>query len=125
MSEMRKQVDGVTELEERLQELYAEVNRMIEERDEDTARALIEANYESLIEQCEPGGQGVEHAAMLDILAQLHLTLGDFVEAEELLSQVCKHSSWVAMEAIAATECIWSHPNPQNWLKSGFQVCAI
>ncbi|KAH9548289.1 hypothetical protein CY35_11G080700 [Sphagnum magellanicum] len=90
MSEMRKQVDGVTELEEQLQELYAEVNRMIEERDEDTARALIEANYESLIEQCEPGGQGVEHAAMLDILAQLRLTLGDFVEAEELLSQIRK-----------------------------------
>jgi len=93
MSEMRKQVDGVTELEEQLQELYVEVNRMIEERDEDTARALIEANYESLIEQCQPGGQGVEHAAMLDILAQLRLTLGDFVEAEELLIQVCKHSS--------------------------------
>jgi predicted transcriptional regulator len=93
MSEMRKTVDGVTELQEQLQELYEEVNRMIEEGDEDTARALIEANYESLMEQFEPGVYCVEQAAMLDVLAQLRMSLGDFVEVEDLLIQVCNHSS--------------------------------
>ncbi|CAK9865259.1 unnamed protein product [Sphagnum jensenii] len=88
MSEMRKTVDGVTELQEQLQELYEEVNRMIEEGDEDTARALIEANYESLMEQFEPGVYCVEQAAMLDVLAQLRMSLGDFVEVEDLLIQI-------------------------------------
>jgi hypothetical protein len=125
MSEMRKTVDGVTELQEQLQELYEEVNRMIEEGDEDTARALIEANYESLMEQFEPGVYCVEQAAMLDVLAQLRMSLGDFVEVEDLLIQVCNHSSSIVMEPVAVIECILSHLNPEHWLKSGLQFCGI
>lgn len=88
MAEMKEMVDEVTDLEEQLQELYEEANRMIEEGEEDTARELIEANYEVLVEQFESGYKSMEQAAMLDILAQLRMSLGDFEEAEDLLGQV-------------------------------------
>lgn len=81
-------VNEVTILEDQLQDLYGEVLKMIEEGDEDTARDMIEANYEMIVEDREAGEQGLEHVAMMDILAQLRMSLGDFEEAEYLLDQV-------------------------------------
>lgn len=89
-------VNEVTVLQDQLQDLYGEVLRMIEEGDEDTARDMIEANYEMIVEDREAGEQGLEHVAMMDILAQLRMSLGDFEEAEYLLDQVSSlvtHSS--------------------------------
>jgi hypothetical protein len=89
-------VNEVTVLQDQLQDLYGEVLRMIEEGDEDTARDMIEANYEMIAEDREAGEQGLEHVAMMDILAQLRMSLGDFEEAEYLLDQVTSlvtHSS--------------------------------
>ena len=63
--------------------------KLIEEGDDDTARALIEANYENVVEQLESGYKSIEQIAMLDILAQLRMSLGEFEEAEYLLDQVC------------------------------------
>lgn len=79
----------VTDLQGQLQELYGQAIKLIEEGDEDTARELIEANYEVVVEQLESGYQCMEQIAMLDILAQLRLCLGEFEEAEYLLEQVC------------------------------------
>jgi thioredoxin-like negative regulator of GroEL len=76
-------------LQEQLHQLYAQVLKLIEEGDEDTARELIEANYEVVAEQLESGFKSIEQIAMLDILAQLRLSLGEFEEAEHLLDQVC------------------------------------
>lgn len=86
--ELRVLMDGVTNLEENLQELYTEVNRIIEEGDTETAREIVDANYEALLSQLGDEAAGIEQAAMLDILAQLCLSLGDYDEAEQLLSQV-------------------------------------
>lgn len=71
-----------------LQDLYGRVLKLIEEGDEDTARELIEANYEVVAEQLESGYKCMEQIAMLDTLAQLRLSLGEFEEAEYLLDQV-------------------------------------
>lgn len=79
----------VTELQGQLQQLYGQVLKLIEEGDEDTARELIEANYQVVVEQVESGYTSIEQIAMLDILAQLRLSLGEFEEAEYLLDQVC------------------------------------
>lgn len=79
----------VPDLQGQLQELYGEVIKLVEEGDEDTARELIEANYEVVVEQLESGYQSMEQIAMLDILAQLRLCMGEFEEAEYLLEQVC------------------------------------
>lgn len=76
-----------TELHDQLQEFYGQVLKMIEEGDEGTARELIEANYEVVAEQLESGYHCLEQIAMLDILAQLRLCLGEFEEAEYLLDQ--------------------------------------
>ncbi|BBN15536.1 hypothetical protein MPTK1_6g20350 [Marchantia polymorpha subsp. ruderalis] len=74
-------------VEKQLEELYEEVGRMIEEGDEGSAREVIEANYEALLEQLEEGIRGVEQAAMLDILAQLYMNMGDYECADVLLDQ--------------------------------------
>ncbi len=81
-------VEGAAKMAEQLQELYEEVKRIIDNGDVESARDIIEANYDALREQLELGVEGIEHAAMLDILAQLRLTLGDFEEAEHLLLEV-------------------------------------
>ena len=72
-----------------LQQLFGQVLELIEEGDEDTARELIEANYGVVMEQLESGYKSIDQIAMLDILAQLRLSLGEFEEAERLLEQVC------------------------------------
>eukprot|EP00249_Psilotum_nudum_P007492 c20602_g1_i2 orf=156-1889(-) len=78
------------EYTEQLQEFHGRVEQMIEKGDEETARILIEANYEALKEQLEQGVDGVEQAVMLDILAQLCMSLQNFEDAEQMLDQM-KH----------------------------------
>jgi hypothetical protein len=65
------------------------VLKLIEEGEEDSGRALIEANYEVVMEELESGYKSMDQIAMLDILAQLRLSLGEFEEAEYLLDKVC------------------------------------
>lgn len=87
----RRKITGlaneVTELQEQLQQLYSKVLKLIEEGEEDSGRALIEANYEVVMEQLESGDKSMDQIAMLDILAQLRLSLGEFEEAEYLLDK--------------------------------------
>ncbi|KAL3681915.1 hypothetical protein R1sor_024871 [Riccia sorocarpa] len=85
--EVTQLVEDPRGVEKELEELYEEVGRMIEEGDEENARDVIEANYEAVLEQLEEGICGVEQGAMLDILAQLYMDMGDFECAEVLLDQ--------------------------------------
>lgn len=88
MVDMKNLVNEVNEMQGQLEELYRYVTELIEEGDKDTAREMIEANHEVIVEQLESGYQGMEQVAMLDILAQLRMSLHDFEEAEFLLDQV-------------------------------------
>jgi phage shock protein A len=91
MVDMKNLVNEVNEMQAQLEELYRYVTELIEEGDKDTAREMIEANQEVIVEQLESGYQGMEQVAMLDILAQLRMRLHDFEEAEFLLDQVSSH----------------------------------
>jgi hypothetical protein len=88
VTDVKMLVEGAAKMADQLQELYEEVKRIIDNGDVESARDIIDANYDALREQLELGVEGIEHAAMLDILAQLRLTLGDFEEAEHLLLEV-------------------------------------
>lgn len=94
---------GVAKMVEQLQEMYEEVKKIIDNGDVEGARDIIEANFNALREQSELGVEGIEHATMLDIMAQLHLTLGDFEKVEHFLLEVSYsylfHAMlfWVAM----------------------------
>jgi hypothetical protein len=88
LTDVKMLVEGAAKMAEQPQQLYKEVKRIIDNGDVESARDIIEANYDALREQLELGVDGIEHAAMLDILAQLRLALGDFEEAEHLLLEV-------------------------------------
>lgn len=87
--DMKTMMDDATEVEDNLQQLYSEVNNIIEEGDFETAREIVEANYEALLDSLRDSvPAGVEQAAMLDVLAQLRLSLGDADETDKLLEQI-------------------------------------
>lgn len=86
--ELKEYTRDISELQDQLHELFIQVQQIIETGDEETARELIDANHEAVTEQLEMGVKGVEQAAMLDILAQLHLSLCDFQATEDLLEQI-------------------------------------
>lgn len=89
MNEMKGLVNEVSDMQEQLQELNDQVLKLVEEGDVDTALGLIDANLEVIAEQLESGYKGMEQIAMLDTLASLRLSMGDFEEAERILGQVC------------------------------------
>jgi hypothetical protein len=65
-----------------------------EDGDEGTSWKLIDVNHEALIEHLEMGVKGVEQVFMLDILAQLYMSLCDFQNYEYLLTHGdCVHIS--------------------------------
>jgi hypothetical protein len=90
---MKHLMKGMTEIEKQLHQLYKEMNRMIEEGDQAPANDMIEAKYKSVKGQFESGIQGMEQAAMLDVLAQLCMSLGKAEEVACLLSEVCGYLS--------------------------------
>ncbi|KAL8538012.1 hypothetical protein ACS0TY_000099 [Phlomoides rotata] len=64
-------------LEEQLQELFDEVKTMIKLGKEDDAIDLLEANYEAVREQVDSGVQGIEEAAVFDVIALGYMALGN------------------------------------------------
>ncbi|KAG0586437.1 hypothetical protein KC19_2G090400 [Ceratodon purpureus] len=88
INEMKGLVKEVVDMQAQLQELHDEVEKLVEEGDEETASVLIEANLKAVMEQLEAGHHGMEQIAMLDELAQLRMSLGEFEEAEILLEQI-------------------------------------
>ncbi|CAK9271172.1 unnamed protein product [Sphagnum jensenii] len=89
VNQMKHLMKGMTEIEKQLHRLYKEMNRMIEEGDQAPANDMIEAKYKSVKGQFESGIQGMEQAAMLDVLAQLCMSLG---KAEEVACLLSEHS---------------------------------
>jgi len=90
---MKHLMKGMTEIEKQLHRLYEEMNRMIEEGDQAPANVMIEAKYKAVKGQFESGIQGMEQAAILDMLAQLRMILGKAEEVACLLSEVCGYLS--------------------------------
>ncbi len=88
MVDMKNLVNEVNEMQAQLEELYRYVTELIEEGDKDTAREMIEANHKLFVDQLESEYQGMEQVAMLDILAQLRMSLREIEEVEFLLDQV-------------------------------------
>lgn len=68
---------SLSDLEEQLQELFDEVKTMIKLGKEDDAIDLLEANYEAVREQVDSGVQGIEEAAVLDVIALGYMALGN------------------------------------------------
>jgi len=89
IDDMKSLVKEVSDMQEQLQELSDEVLKLVAEGDADSALGLIEANLEVIAEQLEAGYKGMEQIAMLDTLASLKLSIGEFEEAERILGQVC------------------------------------
>jgi hypothetical protein len=58
--------------------MYEKVKKIINNGDVEGACDIIKVNSDAFMEQLELSVEGIQHAAMLDIMAQLHLTLGDF-----------------------------------------------
>lgn len=85
---MKGLVSEVTGMQEQLQELTDQVLKLVEEGDAEGALGLIDANLEVLSEQLESGYKGMEQVAMLDTLASLKMSMGEFEETEILLDQV-------------------------------------
>jgi hypothetical protein len=79
---------GATKMAEQLQEMYEKVKKIIDNGGVEGACDIIEVNFDALKEQLKLGVEGIEHAAMLDIMAELHLTLGDFEEVEHFFLEV-------------------------------------
>ncbi|EYU25245.1 hypothetical protein ABFS82_06G019600 [Erythranthe guttata] len=65
------------DLEEQLEELFNEVKTMIKLGKDDDAVDLLQANYEAVKEQVDSGAQGIEEAAVLDVIALGYMALGD------------------------------------------------
>ncbi|KAG8381126.1 hypothetical protein BUALT_Bualt06G0090000 [Buddleja alternifolia] len=68
---------STSDLEGQLQELFDEVKSMIKLGKEADAIDLLQANYEAVKEQVDSGAQGVEEAAVLDIISLGYMALGD------------------------------------------------
>ncbi|XP_024374834.1 uncharacterized protein [Physcomitrium patens] len=88
IKQMKGLVNEVNAMQMQLQDLHDQVVQLVEEADEDTAIGLIEANLEVVMEQLESGYRGMEQVTMLDTLAQLRMSLGQFEEAEYLLEMI-------------------------------------
>lgn len=87
-NDMKGLVSEVSGMQEQLQELTDQVLKLVEEGDAEGALGLIDANLEVLAEQLESGYRGMEQVAMLDTLASLKMSMGEYEETETLLDQV-------------------------------------
>ncbi|XP_024522176.1 nephrocystin-3 isoform X1 [Selaginella moellendorffii] len=86
--EKTAEVVAVDELKKDLDGLRQKLANLIEQGEEEYAEALLDANYKVLKRQLDGGEQGIEQAALLDVLAQGHLDMGDVEGAAPLLTQL-------------------------------------
>lgn len=75
-------------LEGQLQELFKEVKSMIKLGKNNDAIDLLHANYEAVKEQVDSGAQGIEEAAILDVIALGYMALGDLRTVRSLMDVV-------------------------------------
>lgn len=80
--------EDIAEFQQQLEELFAEVKSMIRMGNVNDAINLLQANYANVREQIDEGANGMEQAAILDILALGYMALGDFKMVKFLLDTV-------------------------------------
>lgn len=83
-----KSPGSLNDLEEQLQELFNEVKTLIKLGKNDDAVDLLQANYEAVREQVDSGAQGIEEAAVLDVIALGFIALGDLKTVGSLMDLV-------------------------------------
>lgn len=88
----RTDENNISELESQLEELFNEVRMMIMSGRKNDAVELLEANYEAVKEQMESGANGIEQAAVLDIVALGYITVGDLKFVASILDIVTSFS---------------------------------
>lgn len=76
------------DLEEQLQDLFIEVKTLVKLGKKDDAVDLLQANYEAVREQVEAGAQGIEEAAILDVIALGYMAVGDLRPVGSLMDLV-------------------------------------
>ena len=80
--------DGEEDYERELEELFEEVKSMIVAGKKDDAAELLRANYEAVKERVNAGAEGMEEAALIDVLALGYMALGDLKLVGSLLGMV-------------------------------------
>ncbi|KAH6804103.1 Tetratricopeptide repeat superfamily protein [Perilla frutescens var. frutescens] len=85
-----KSPGSLNDLEEQLQELFNEVKSLIKLGKNNDAVDLLQANYESVREQVDSGSQGIEEAAVLDVIALGYMALGDLRTVGSLMDLMHK-----------------------------------
>lgn len=76
------------EFELELQELFNEVKAMVKIGNERDALDLLRANYVAVKEEIDSGLEGIEQAAVLDIIALGYMAVGDLKPLPALLDMV-------------------------------------
>lgn len=83
-----KSPGSLNDLEEQLQELFNEVKTLIKLGKKDDAIDLLQANYEAVREQVDSGAQGIEEAAVLDVITLGYMAVGDLRTVGSLMDLV-------------------------------------
>ncbi|CAL5405387.1 unnamed protein product [Camellia sinensis] len=65
----RNPLEGTTDFEGQVPELFDEVKTMIKMGNENDAIDLLQSNYEAVKEQMDTGARGIKQAATLDVIA--------------------------------------------------------
>ncbi|KZV46055.1 nephrocystin-3 [Dorcoceras hygrometricum] len=77
---------NTNDLERQLKDFFSEVKAMIKMGKEEDAVALLQANYEAVKTQVDSGDQGIEEAALLDVIALGYMALGDLKTVGSLMN---------------------------------------
>ncbi|KAK6275355.1 hypothetical protein POUND7_005064 [Theobroma cacao] len=81
-------LDGMSDFERQLQELFNEVKTLIMTGNRSDALDLLQANYEAVKEQINAGAKGIEEAAILDVIALGYMAVGELKFVHPLLNLI-------------------------------------
>ncbi|KAJ0101007.1 hypothetical protein Patl1_05194 [Pistacia atlantica] len=81
-------LNGISDFERQLQELFDEVKTMIMKGNKNDAIDLLQANYQAVKEQINAGTKGIEEAAILDIIALGYVAIGDLKFINEVVDSL-------------------------------------
>ncbi|XP_073032745.1 uncharacterized protein [Primulina eburnea] len=81
---------STNDLEKQLQDFFSDVKAMIKMGKEEDAVDLLQANYEAVKAQVDSGDQGIEEAALLDVIALGYMALGDLRTVGSLMNLLYK-----------------------------------
>ncbi|THG19417.1 hypothetical protein TEA_003888 [Camellia sinensis var. sinensis] len=73
----RNPLEGTTDFEGQVPELFDEVKTMIKMGNENDTIDLLQSNYEAVKEQMDTGARGIKQAATLDVIALGYIAIGN------------------------------------------------